>query len=55
MINSKKCYLTAAEPESIEQLRSLRNNPDLRKYFREYKEISKTIQKEWKNKYNDFE
>ena len=47
MIVGKKCYLTSVQPESIEQLRNWRNNPDLRKYFREYREISKPMQENW--------
>ena len=47
MLKGKKCYLTAVEEESIEQLRNWRNNPDLRRYFREYREISKPMQKNW--------
>lgn len=47
MINGKRCYLTSVEPDSIEQLRQWRNNPELRKYFREYREISKPMQKNW--------
>ena len=47
MLNGKKCYLTSVNPESLEQLRNWRNNPELRKYFREYREISKPMQKAW--------
>ena len=47
MIVGKKSYLTSVQPESIEQLREWRNNPELRKYFREYREISKPMQDNW--------
>ena len=47
MITGKKCYLTGVQPESIEQLRQWRNNPQLRKYFRTSKEITKPMQAEW--------
>jgi len=47
MIKGKKCYLCSVQPDSIEQLRNWRNNPELRKYFREYREISKPMQKDW--------
>ena len=47
MLYGKKVYLCAVEQESIEQLRVWRNDPELRKYFREYKELSSTMQREW--------
>ena len=47
MIAGKKCYLTGVRPESIETLRIWRNNPELRQYFRTYKEITKPMQAEW--------
>ena len=43
-VKGNKVFLSAVEEESTEQLRSWRNDPELRKYFREYKEISKTMQ-----------
>ena len=46
-VKGNKVFLSAVEEESTEQLRSWRNDPELRKYFREYKEISKTMQKRW--------
>ena len=36
--------------DSIEQMRQWRNNPDLRKYFREYREISDYMQDKWYEK-----
>lgn len=47
MITGKKTYLVAVNRESIEQLRTWRNNPELRKYFREHREISKEMQERW--------
>jgi hypothetical protein len=47
MLKGQKCYLTSVEESSIETLRNWRNNPELRKYFREYREINKSMQKQW--------
>jgi len=47
MIKGEKVYLTAIERRTIEQLRLWRNNTELRKYFREYREISSTMQEAW--------
>lgn len=47
MIKGKKVYLTTIEQEDLEQLRHWRNLPDFRKHFREYREISGTMQKNW--------
>ncbi len=47
MIKGKKIYLCAVEEQSIEQLREWRNTPNLRQYFREYREINSTMQKDW--------
>lgn len=47
MIKGNKVYLTTIEEEDLEQLRYWRNLPEYRKYFREYREISKTMQKDW--------
>lgn len=49
MINGpkNKIYLASIEEENIEQLRLWRNDPSLRRYFRETKEISKKEQKRW--------
>ena len=44
---NKKIYLCSVERENIEQLRNWRNMPELRKYFREYREISKDAQVKW--------
>ena len=49
MINGKKVGLTAVNQENIEQLREWRNQPELRQYFREHKELSKEMQSNWFN------
>ena len=59
MLNSNKVKLKAVEELDLESLRNWRNNPSLRKYFREHKDITKTDQANWykkilsdKNQYN---
>ena len=47
MIIGKKITLKKVERENLEQLREWRNNPELRKYFREYKLINKENQIKW--------
>lgn len=47
MIKGKKIYLTTVEQEDLEQLRYWRNLPNFRKHFREYREISRTMQQNW--------
>ena len=47
MIYGEKVYLRAIEIEDLEQLRLWRNNPDFRKYFREYLDISPEMQNNW--------
>lgn len=47
MIKGRKVYLTTIEEEDLEQLRQWRNLPEYRKHFREYREISSTMQKWW--------
>ena len=47
MIIGKKIKLIKVERENIEQLRKWRNNPKLRKYFREHREINKENQIKW--------
>jgi len=49
MIKGKKIKLEAVNEESLEEFRNWRNNPLLRRYFREYREISKEMQKKWFN------
>ena len=48
-VSGKKIFLSSVELSSIEQFRKWRNNPELRKYFREYLEISEEMQKTWYN------
>jgi RimJ/RimL family protein N-acetyltransferase len=47
VIAGKKVYLTAVERTSLEQLRAWRNSPSLRRYFREYREITSEMQEAW--------
>jgi UDP-4-amino-4,6-dideoxy-N-acetyl-beta-L-altrosamine N-acetyltransferase len=49
MLSGKKIYLSSVEESSLEKLRQWRNKPELRRYFREYREISSTMQKNWFN------
>jgi UDP-4-amino-4,6-dideoxy-N-acetyl-beta-L-altrosamine N-acetyltransferase len=59
MLNSNKVILKGVEELDLESLRNWRNNPSLRKYFREHKDITKIDQSNWykkilsdKNQYN---
>jgi RimJ/RimL family protein N-acetyltransferase len=47
MLIGKKVILEDIHPDSVEQMRVWRNDPNLRQYFREYKYISVDKQKEW--------
>lgn len=47
MIKGKKVFLRSIEEEDLAQLRVWRNNPNLRKFFRETDEISKVNQEKW--------
>ena len=47
MIKGKKIILDTINPEDIEWMRNQRNDPALRKYFREWKDISKDQQENW--------
>ena len=47
MIAGKLVALTPLEREDLEPLRLWRNRPDFRKYFREYREISRDMQQQW--------
>lgn len=42
-----KIQLTALSSESLEQLRQWRNEPGLRRYFREFRELSNDMQQAW--------
>ena len=47
MITGEKTYLAVVERTDTEQLRTWRNMPELRQYFREYREISTEMQDKW--------
>ena len=47
MIEGKKILLEAVDSAHLEQFRKWRNNPNLRKYFREYREINDEMQRRW--------
>ncbi len=47
MLEGNKIYLIKTQHSSLEQLRQWRNTSDLRKYFREFREISIEDQERW--------
>lgn len=47
MLLGEHTVLRAVEPEDLEPLRLWRNQPGLRRYFREHREISRTMQQRW--------
>jgi RimJ/RimL family protein N-acetyltransferase len=47
MLKGSKVILDAIEPEDLEWMRYHRNDSDLRKYFREHKDISPIRQRDW--------
>lgn len=47
MLKGENIYLTSIERDDLEQLRYWRNQPECRKYFREYRELSKDMQSKW--------
>lgn len=47
MIEGEKVYLRAVERKNLETLRKWRNQEWLRKYFREYREITEHMQEKW--------
>lgn len=47
MLVGQKVILDAIEPEDLEWMRYQRNDPELRQYFRESKDISPVRQLEW--------
>lgn len=47
MLIGKNIILEEVRPESIEQLRLWRNNPNLRRHFREWKDITPDQQAKW--------
>lgn len=50
MLTNNSVILRSIEIDDLEQLRVWRNNPDLRKYFREHSELSKQDQMNWYEK-----
>ena len=46
-LTGNKVCLAAVNRKSIEQFREWRNRPELRKYFREHRELSKDMQEKW--------
>lgn len=47
MLTGEKVYLAALEKEDLKQLKEWRNIPYFRKHFREFREISDTMQEKW--------
>lgn len=47
MLVGDKIVLEEIDPKNIEQLRQWRNDPNLRQWFREYKDITKDKQEAW--------
>jgi len=47
MIKGKKVGLIAIERKMLEKLKEWRNNPELRKVFREYRELNSDHQEKW--------
>jgi len=47
MLIGKKVILEEVDPENLEWLRQQRNDPEMRQYFREWKDISKDQQEWW--------
>lgn len=47
MLQGKKTRLVSVKRCNLERLRNWRNEPELRKYFREYREISPEMQEKW--------
>ena len=47
MLKGKKTLLTAVSRDSLKQFMDWRNQPELRKYFREHKELNEDMQNSW--------
>lgn len=47
MLKGEVVGLRAIEPDDLEKLRSWRNKPEFRRYFREYRELSSEQQRAW--------
>jgi RimJ/RimL family protein N-acetyltransferase len=50
MLKGKHIFLTSIEKSDLTQLKEWRNNPDFRKYFREYRELNDEMQNNWFDK-----
>ena len=50
MLKNKKVILESVNHCDIKKFQAWRNNPELRKYFREYREISDDMQEAWFSK-----
>jgi RimJ/RimL family protein N-acetyltransferase len=47
MLKGKRTYLRAIEAEDLDRLLEWRNKPEMRKYFREYRELNREMQLSW--------
>ena len=47
MLKGEKVYLCAIEREDLNTLRIWRNNEELKKHFREYRQINSDMQEKW--------
>lgn len=47
MLIGEKTYLTCVQASSLEKLREWRNNPKIKQFMREYREINEEMQKKW--------
>jgi len=47
MLIGEKVILEEIDPMNIEQLRQWRNTPEIRQWFREYRDITKDMQNKW--------
>jgi RimJ/RimL family protein N-acetyltransferase len=47
VLKGKIVNLASVEKEDLKQLMGWRNNPEFRKYFREYRELNFSMQKNW--------
>jgi RimJ/RimL family protein N-acetyltransferase len=47
MICGERIFLRAINKEDLPQLMEWRNNPEFRKYFREYRELNLEMQEQW--------
>lgn len=49
MLKGKKVRLNALERSDLKQLMDWRNDPEMRKHFREYRELNLELQEKWYN------